>query len=160
MASFLRCAAIALVGLLLAVAGANRAVAEPILTIEGLGEPRSFDLAALEALGAQTITTTTIWTEGEQTFTGVPLKTLVEALGVTKGMLLASAVNDYTIEFPVSEALQEGPLVAYRLNGETMSVRDKGPLWIVYPYSSGPEFQTEVVYARSIWQLVRIEVQE
>ncbi len=40
-----------------------------------------------------------------------------------------------------------------------MSVREKGPLWIVYPYSSSPEFQNEVIYSRSIWQLNRITVE-
>lgn len=160
MVKMFRLAAVVMIGLVLGGAVAQRAAAEPLLTVEGVGEPRSYDLAALEALGSETITTTTIWTEGEQTFTGVPLKVLVESLGVTDGMLLATAVNDYTIEFPVADALQDGPLVAYKMNGETMSVRDKGPLWIVYPYSAGPEFQTEVVYSRSIWQLVRIEVQD
>lgn len=38
-----------------------------------------------------------------------------------------------------------------------MSVRDKGPLWVIYPYDSDPALQSEVTYARSIWQLVRIE---
>ena len=39
-----------------------------------------------------------------------------------------------------------------------MSLRDKGPLWIVYPFDSNPSYSTEVTYARSIWQLDRIEV--
>jgi hypothetical protein len=38
-----------------------------------------------------------------------------------------------------------------------MSMRNKGPLWLVYPYDSNVALQTEAVYARSIWQLVRIE---
>ena len=43
-------------------------------------------------------------------------------------------------------------------NGGRMSVRDKGPLWIVYPFDSSEEYQAELIYSRSIWQLVRIEV--
>ncbi|RYH00603.1 oxidoreductase, partial [Salipiger sp. IMCC34102] len=39
-----------------------------------------------------------------------------------------------------------------------MQVRDKGPLWIVYPYDDTPEYRSEVIYSRSIWQLDRIEV--
>jgi hypothetical protein len=40
-----------------------------------------------------------------------------------------------------------------------MSLREKGPLWIIYPFDSSPEYQTELTYSRSIWQLNRIEVQ-
>jgi len=73
-------------------------------------------------------------------------------------MMFASAINDYTIEFPVEDALLEGPMIAYLLDGAPMSVRDKGPLWIVYPYDLNPDFQNEDAYARSIWQLDRIEI--
>jgi hypothetical protein len=38
-----------------------------------------------------------------------------------------------------------------------MSLRDKGPLWIIYPYDSKSDFRTEVVYSRSIWQRDRLE---
>jgi hypothetical protein len=49
--------------------------------------------------------------------------------------------------------------VAYLRNGAEMSMRDKGPLWIVYPYDAKPDYQSELIYSRSIWQLDRIEVQ-
>jgi hypothetical protein len=39
-----------------------------------------------------------------------------------------------------------------------MTVRDKGPLWIVYPYDAKPEYRQELIYSRSIWQLDHIEV--
>ncbi len=44
------------------------------------------------------------------------------------------------------------------MNGETMPVRRKGPLWIVYPYDSDEAYRSEAIYSRSIWQLDRIEV--
>jgi hypothetical protein len=51
-----------------------------------------------------------------------------------------------------------GPIVAFARNGAPMPLRDKGPLWIVYPYDSNPDYQSELIYSRSIWQLDRIEV--
>jgi hypothetical protein len=112
----------------------------------------------LAELGAETFETTTIWTEGVHSFTGVPLQTLTALLGVTEGQILATAINDYTVEIPVSDAVENGPIIAYLMDGEEMSVRDKGPLWIVYPYDSNADYRTEVVFSRSIWQLDRIEV--
>lgn len=122
---------------------------------EGVAE---FDLAMLSEMPATSFETSTIWTEGVQQFTGVPLHTLLEAVGVAGTQLSASAINDYSVDIPVSDAQLGGPIVAYLRNGEEMSVRDKGPLWIVYPYDDNDDYQTETIYTRSIWQLDRIRV--
>lgn len=132
-------------------------VSGAISTTNGDGTAR-FDLAMLSALESRTIATTTIWTEGEQAFTGVGLDTLLDLLGVDGGTLSATAINDYSVTIPVADAIPDGPIVAYSNNGEPMSVREKGPLWVVYPYDSNPDYQAESIYSRSIWQLDRIEV--
>lgn len=117
-----------------------------------------FDLAMLEQLGVETLVTSTIWTDGQQEFRGVPLHRLLDRLGVTEGRLEARAINDYAAEVPVSDAVVGGPMIAWMRNGVTMSVRDKGPLWIVYPYDSSRDYRTEIHYSRSVWQLERIDV--
>ncbi len=133
-----------------------------ILTVSGAvaQDTVAFDLEMLQALGDTTFSTTTIWSEGELTFTGVPVTDLVEAVGGTGNILNATAINDYSVQINLSDASTEGAIVAYHLNGEPMSVRDKGPLWVVYPFDQGPEYRTESVYAQSIWQLDRIEIVE
>jgi hypothetical protein len=117
-----------------------------------------FDRAMLEAMDPVEFNTTTTWTDGPQIFTGVLLFDLLALLGVTEGTLRATAINDYAVDIPVSDAVEGGPIVAYLLNGAPMSVRDKGPLWIVYPYDAKREYRSEVIYSRSIWQLDRMEV--
>ncbi|MDE9450231.1 molybdopterin-dependent oxidoreductase [Aliiroseovarius sp. Z3] len=131
-----------------------------VLTVTHGGEVTEFDMPALEAMEAQEFETTTIWTEGLQTFTGVSLAALLDDFGVTEGAIKATAINDYAVEIPVDDAIEGGPIIAYRLNGDPMSVRDKGPLWVVYPYDSDKAYQTEIIYSRSIWQLDRIDVIE
>jgi hypothetical protein len=118
----------------------------------------AFDLDMLKAIGEVTFKTSTPWTEGEQSFTGVPLNALLQAVGVTEGTLTATAINDYAVEIPVSDAVVDGPILAYLQNGNPMSVREKGPLWVVYPYDSKDDYQAEVIYSRSIWQLSSIDV--
>ena len=130
---------------------------EVLLTLTHEGGTSEFDIAALEAMGAEEFSTTTIWTEGEQTFTGVSLLALLSQAGISDGKLKATAINDYAVEIPVSDAVAGGPIIAYSVNGEPMSVRDKGPLWIVFPFGSKPQYQTEVIYSRSIWHLDRLE---
>lgn len=48
-----------------------------LLTVNGLGEPISYSRTDLEALGTVRFDTSTIWTDGLQSFTGVPLKNLL-----------------------------------------------------------------------------------
>ncbi len=135
-----------------------------ILTVSGaigvtnVGETAQFDIDMLRELGMTQIETTTIWTEGMQSFTGVELAAILETVGASGNTVHATAINDYAIDIPVDEVT--GALVAYENHGEPMSVREKGPLWIVFPYDSATEYQSEVVYSRSIWQLDRLELVE
>lgn len=123
---------------------------------------RQVTLSELKSLPGAEFETSTIWTEGVQSFRGVWLSDLLTHLDIApneQGTLLDfSALNEYLIEIPLNEIVPGGPLVAYEWNGKPMSPRDKGPLWVVFPYDSDEKFQTETVYAQSIWQLDRIEV--
>ena len=136
---------------------------EVILTVTGLIDVTNvegsaqFDLNMLEELDSTIVETSTIWTEGTNVFQGVSLAVLVDRLGIEGSNLNATAINDYAVEIPLSDAVAGGPIVAYKMDGNTMSVRDKGPLWVIYPYDSNADYRSEVVYSRSIWQLDRIE---
>ena len=145
---------------LLSPANADDVVAiktDIILTVSSGMDVLTLDRSDLSKLTVTSFDTSTIWTDGVHTFTGVSVKTLTDLIGVTNGMLRATAINNYAIEIPVSDAVNEGPIIAYLMDGKKMSVRDKGPLWIVYPYDANPDYRSEVVYSRSIWQLDRIE---
>ena len=100
--------------------------------------------------------TTTIWTSGEQTFSGVWMHALLHDLGISDGKVDLVALNDYRISVPVSEFQQGGALLAYERNGMPMAVRENGPLWLVYDYDSDPKYRSESFYARSVWQLDRM----
>ena len=148
-----------------AASALEQAKGDVLLTVSGAigqtnaGDEALLDLELLVRLGTTEFETETIWTDGPQTFVGVELVDLLAALEAEGDILRAVALNDYAVEIPVSDAVEGGPIIAYLRNGEEMSLRDKGPLWLVYPYDSVPEYRSEVIYARSIWQLARIEVQ-
>jgi len=129
------------------------------VTVTNQGETAVLDRAMLEAMPQVSFKTKTIWTEGEIEFTGILLSDLLRRLEIENGTLKATAINDYAVDIPVADALQEPAIIAYLINGKPMSVREKGPLWIVYPYDSDKKFQAEVYYSRSIWQLDRIVVE-
>lgn len=162
----LKFVALAIVGVYLIFSAPNGIRAETqepaLLTIEiqnnGAADttPVVLNYADLAAFPAASFTTTTNWTDGAQTFTGVPLLTLLESLGVTSGQLQLIAINDYSILMPVDDPTNGGAIIAYSMNGEPMTPRDKGPLWLVYDFDSDPTYRTETVYSRSIWQLDRM----
>lgn len=158
------CIALLLAPLVAFANGLPTPTGEVLLSIDGAitvtndGDRAIFDRDMLGALGPVTVETTTIWTEGVQTFTGVPLVRLMAAVGATGDSLTARAINDYAISIPSEDWIEDGPIVAYLNNGAVMPLREKGPLWIVYPYDSAPRFQTEVTFSRSIWQLDRLTV--
>lgn len=162
--------ALASVALLLFVPASVRAKGLPpphgpvLLTIDGtiakhnVGAEAEFDLVMLKALPHHGFTTRTVWTAGPQRFEGVLLGDLLKALGVRTGMIVAKGAGGYSARIPVADATNPGPLIAYRRNGRPMRLRDKGPLWLVYPFDARAKWQTEVVYARSIWQLEHMTI--
>ena len=118
----------------------------------------TLSLEELDALAQTEFSTTTIWTDGVDTFSGVSLKTLLSHLNATGKTIEMIALNDYAVSMPMAELDGDAPIIATRMNGQSMSVRDKGPYWVIYPYDSDPSYRTETVYARSIWQLNRLKV--
>jgi hypothetical protein len=139
---------------------------EVILTIDGAitqtnsPEGATFDLEMLRAMPASGFDTSSTWTEGTNRYDGVPLKALLDAVGATGGTITATALNNYSVQIPVDAIEDTVPIVAYHIDGETFSRRDKGPLWIVFPYDAGPAYQTELVYGWSIWQLAGLTISE
>jgi hypothetical protein len=136
-----------------------------VLTVTGAiavhndGAAASFDMAMLEALPQAEIKTETPWTEGMNTFTGFKLADLLSLLGAEGSSLGVHALNDYETEIPLNDVEAHGVVVAYRMNGEPMPTSDKGPLWILYPYSADPDLQIETYYNRAVWNLDRLTVQ-
>jgi hypothetical protein len=138
---------------------------EVILTINGAiaqtnsPDGATFDMEMLQALPASGFETSSNWTVGKNRFDGVPLKALLDAVGAKGGTITATALNNYSVQIPIEAIEDNAPIVAYHIDGQTFSRRDKGPLWIVFPYDAGPEYQTELVYGWSIWQLAILTVE-
>jgi len=149
---------VAMLALFASIGSVSASEGEVVLTLKNADQVHEFTVEDLRSIGEREIVTTTIWSDGEQSFVGVSLDRLLAETGVEGQTLEAAAVNDYAVEIPTSDAQPDGPIIAYMRNGNLMSLRDKGPLWVIYPYDSDVAFRTEEVYSRSIWQLNRITV--
>lgn len=142
--------------------GAPAAFADQSLLVEDVaaGRTHTFSKDDLLALPQETYQTSTIWTKGEKTFTGPTLAAVLDAADAGDGTIAVFAINDYSVEIPREAISDTAPIVALNVDGKALSVRDKGPLWVVYPYDSDVSYRSENIFAYSIWQLVRIEIGE
>ncbi len=118
-----------------------------------------FDRAMLEALPQHTLLTETPWTDGITRFEGPLARNVLAAVGASGESVRASAINDYAVNIPLADFEQYDVIVALTRDGAPMRVRDKGPLWIIYPWSDHPQLRSEVHHSRSIWQLKALHVE-
>ena len=67
------------------------------------------------------------------------------------------AANDYYVDIPTSDFADYDAILAMEADGEPLSRREKGPLWLMYPISDHAELRDPIYLRRLIWQVVRIE---
>lgn len=134
--------------------------ASTVLTITGSlpHAPVSLSLDALEAMGLERMTTSTPWHDGPVTFEGIPAGKLFAHAGVKTGQIEVLALNNYFVQMPLEAVIKADGMVATRKDGVRMPVSDKGPLFLVFPFSDRPELKTESYYSWSVWQIRQITV--
>lgn len=135
-----------------------------ILTVTGAitrttdGNRAVFDRAQLSSLGIARVRTSTPWTDGVMEFEGVPVRVVLQALGARGKTLHAVAINDYAINLDAEEFEKVPAILALRMNGTDLRVRDKGPLWLVFPRDDFPAYRSDAHNFKWIWQLKTIDV--
>lgn len=118
-----------------------------------------FDMNMIEALPQHRFTTGTPWHPEKHEFSGPLLRELLARVGADGEIVQAIALNDYKVDIPIADARNFDMIVAMQMDGEPMSVRNKGPLFILYPFDQQHETQSQVYYNRAIWQLKAIHIE-
>lgn len=136
-----------------------------ILTVSGNientnapGEAR-YDRAMLEQLESRVTETTTPWFEGKKSFEGPLGRALLDQVGAKGEVLKVQALNDYVADVPVKDFYDYDVILAMKLDGKKMRIRDKGPLFIIYPFDEHEELRNELYNNRSVWQIKAIRVE-
>ncbi|MCA0918695.1 MULTISPECIES: molybdopterin-dependent oxidoreductase [Halomonas] len=128
------------------------------LTSPNVDEEAHFDARMLESLPQHDVTTGNPWIDGQSRFSGPLLRDVLAAAGAEGSELRVIAIKDYESLIPAEDAEQHDVILAMRRDGEPMRIRDKGPLFVVYPFDDEPELKTNIYFSRSVWQVARIEV--
>ncbi|MBZ6065822.1 molybdopterin-binding protein [Aeromonas schubertii] len=138
---------------------------KPLLTIEGkitqtnMGDKALLDASMLDALPSADIVTQTPWYDKARAFNGPTLKSLLALVGAKGTSLKITALNDYSVVIPIEDADLYGVILARTIDGKPLKIRDKGPLFMMYPYDQVPKLRSKLYYDRAIWQIARIEVE-
>ena len=138
-----------------------------ILSIYGLspGSPKKrpvkLDREVMEMMGTIRYTSKNRWYDRPNTFEGVLGSQFLDVLGVSEKAtsMRMRALNDYVVEVPISDFRKWPVMLALKKDGVYMTVREKGPVWIVYPNHLYPELGKQPYTARWIWQLKEISIE-
>ncbi|WP_288843765.1 molybdopterin-dependent oxidoreductase [uncultured Deefgea sp.] len=126
-----------------------------ILTVTGKSAHSEVQLTEqmIAKLPQQIMTMPTAWYPTKQTFEGPLLRDVLKLAGIQSGNIKLRSLNEYTISIPVSDALQYDVIIARKRNGQLMTVRDKGPLFVIYPFHQHENLRRTEYYRRCSWQL-------
>lgn len=122
------------------------------------GSEVSLDMDMIEALDQNVRIVETPWFDGQQEFSGPLISELMASLDATGSEISVVAENDYAASIPWSDIEGYPVILATRHNGEHMSLREKGPLFVIYPFDEYPDLRNEVIFSRSVWQVKAIRV--
>ncbi|MBZ0130642.1 MAG: molybdopterin-dependent oxidoreductase [Rhodobacteraceae bacterium] len=122
------------------------------------GTSMVLSLDDLRDLGETELRTGNEFVDGERLFRGPLVRDVLRHAGADNATLVRlTAANDYQVEIAAEEFMKYEVILALSMDGVPLSMRDKGPIWVIYPISSHAELQDPVFNNRLIWQLVKLE---
>lgn len=137
---------------------------EVVLTVDGMinacnnGLEVQLDRAMIAALPRKAIKTENPWDHGPVTYEGVLLRDLLALAKADGKTVTFTALNDYRADIPLADLEKYDVILADTRDGVELPVRDKGPFFVVFPFTDVPELATEARYAQSVWQVNRVTV--
>lgn len=148
-----------LIFLLIIFAFSSNALAAPKLTITSEANTLVLDRNELESFPQSSFSTSSPYFDGEVGFSGPTLERVLEAFGVNgQAQITLTALNNYKVTGSLEELLSLDAIIATRRESKTMSVRDRGPFWVILPLSERPELNNEDFHRYMVWQLSGIEL--
>ena len=116
-----------------------------------------FSRGDLQDLGLATLRTANDYVDGSAIFEGPLMRDLIVFVGGENANIARMiASNDYTVEIPMEEFFKYRVIIALKQDGKQLSLRDKGPIWLIYPMSQHVELRDPAFNNRLIWQLDRV----
>jgi len=113
----------------------------------------------VEKLPQKSITTTSHITDDPITYSGPLFTDLLNLAGAQGDLVTVVAWDDYLAEIKVEDLNKYGVILATHENGKQLSMENRGPMYVVFPFSDYPEIRNDLYYNKSVWQIKTIEVE-
>ncbi|HEX6675017.1 MAG TPA: molybdopterin-dependent oxidoreductase [Actinomycetes bacterium] len=125
-------------------AAVPKPVGKTVLRMEGalnrhnVGTSLAFDQKTLDAMATSTATLFEPFVKRDIRFTGIPMSDLLTRAGVapTAKTVHMHALDDYKVEFKVSDLMAPGVLLATKADGAAIPIGKGGPIRLVFPPDS------------------------
>jgi hypothetical protein len=119
-----------------------------------------YTLSELLHLPQYEVRTNTPWTNEMHTYSGPYLEDVFALAGVRGNEITLYALDHYQISFNFESIKKYKPILALAVDSELLTVRTKGPIWVVLPLDDYSELNAALYHDYMIWQLVKINVNE
>jgi hypothetical protein len=123
------------------------------------GNRAHFDRAMIEALPSGKIITSNHVIDKAATYTGPIFHELLKLVGAQGSTIRVTALDDYTAELSLADLQKYGVILATNENGKQLTLDDRGPFFVVFPFDEFKELQNDLYYNMSVWQVMLIEVE-
>lgn len=131
-----------------------------VLAVKGVASGNSgahltkLDLRTIKSLPSVTLRVDEPFVKTKMSFTGVRLSELLAVTGVPRssGRIYMHALDDYHVTFSRQDLVSSGALLATSADGAAMSLKEGGPIRVVFPGDSRVAGNTD----NWIWSLDRI----
>ncbi|MEX0334184.1 hypothetical protein [Vibrio tubiashii] len=138
---------------------------EPILWVSGnisqSNSPQGVELdeAMIFGLEQGTIHTSNHVVAEVVEYKGPKLASLLEYVGAKGKQVQVIAWDDYVVTISLEDIKKYGILLATHEAGVRMTIDDKGPLFVVLPFTEHAELRNDFYYSLSVWQVREIVVE-
>ncbi len=169
-----RAFALMVIGLLLSTGPANAGLHIPkgcrqnaFLTISGkIGKTmdlagNAYEMSEREFLGLpqSMVTTSTAWTP-KSDFAGPLLSNILSEVDAKGTKLRLIALDNFSVEVDADYLEKYGTILAVSKNGVRLTIRDFGPIFVMFPRDSFKEqLDTPAAASYLVWQLCGIQVE-
>lgn len=136
---------------------AGPALGETALTLVNGTQQLELSIDDLAAMPQTTLDTENEFVDGKVVYRGPLVRNVLARVGLDKAdNVRFVAANDYYVDIPTQNFRDYDAILAIEADGERLSRRDKGPVWLMYPISDFPELHDPIYSRRLIWQVVKI----
>lgn len=129
---------------------------------QGAASKTRLNLQSLDSLPQTTRTLElpeSLGMKGRHSWQGVSLNELIKLSGRSAESVRVVALNGYYASVPLNDLKNYDPIVAYRRDGKTLSIREKGPIILIYPFDKFKVLNQQTYINRSVWQVNEIHIE-